>query len=465
VPGDALMTGWIIACAAVVAVALGAFSFRASLSNPAVLLFLVLGMYQGLRLVLIGTGVDAPYPEHVFEGRDIDQMVLKTASVLMVFVACIFMGMAMWGRTRITAPRWSPFVMARPSLRAQLTVSGTVTLIAALISFALMARYGGPSGMVRAAKFDKALAGLFPLRVPASLGTVLGAALLIDAAHQRKHGAVAVGVLLTVVNGGFVMLWGARSSLVVGFAVVLVGLVFPASKTIDRTVLPKLALVALMVFSVAFGLRASRELSLNGELMFAEDTLARRMSLATNAIALDAALLVVNDVGDRYEQRNGVDFVNGFVGPVPRAIWEGKPASVTPGVWIRQSYEPAARNGWPPGAPAMWFLNFGWLGVVVGGLLAGSIYRFLALTYARSTACGVNVAISVTAALSVFPMGIDPETPLRTAVHAVPLLLAVMAMARLDRRVAFQRTSRDESAFRLSSSTNSKPTGAVRQWI
>ncbi len=456
------MIGWIVACGAVVVVALGAFSFRASVSNPAVLLFLVLGMYQGVRMVLIGTGVDTPYPEHVFEGRDIDHMLLKTAAVLALFVTATFVGMAVWGRGRSSKQRWSPFVSHQPTLRAQLMVASATTLLAALISAALVARYGGPSGMIRAAKFDKALAGLFPLRVPASLGTVLGAAILIDAAHQRKPRLVAVGVLLTILNGGFVMLWGARSSLVVGFAVVLVGMVFPASKTIDRTVLPKLALVALVVFGVAFGLRASRELSLNGELMFAEDPLARRLSLATNAIALDSALLVVNDVGDRFEQRDGVDFVNGFIGPVPRAIWAGKPASVTPGVWIRQSYEPSARNGWPPGAPAMWFLNFGWLGVVVGGLLAGSVYRFLAQTYARATACGVNVAISVTAALSVFPMGIDPETPLRAAVHAVPLLLAVMAMAQLDRR-AVHTTSRREPTFRLSSTANTNAT--ARQWI
>ncbi len=64
---------------------------------------------------------------------------------------------------------------------------------------------------------------------------------------------------------------------------------------------------------------------------------------------------------------------------IPRAIWEGKP-SITIGQWIQETYTIGA-GATETSVGCTWFgelyLNFGWLGIVLGMILLGVVFRVL----------------------------------------------------------------------------------------
>ncbi len=431
------MIGPLVAVCLVAIMVFGAFKLPLSRTNPITVLFLSFGAFYGMRLMLIGFSLDDPFPESQFADRDVDDMLARTGIVLVIFIAAIFVGLAVSPRNsgeQRDKKGWV-FLDREPNPKFHLLVLLAITAVASLVSFALLVRFGGPSAMIQSAKVDKQLAGLFPLRVPATLGTALASALVIDAVRRKNWFLLSMAVTSTVLNGLSVMLWGARSAIVTGLAIVVIGLMFPPGSQQKKTnsrVLLKFAAVGLLVVSAAFGLRAVRELSLNGQLLFQEESLYRRVSLATNSIYLDASLLVVDDFDEVYEFRDGEDFLNGVFGMVPRAVWSGKPTSIVPGVWIRQNYEPDARNGWPVGAPIMWYVNFGLAGVAIGGVITGMVFRWIGLQYERAAPSGLNISLSVTLAIGVFHLGVEAETPSRIVVIALPLLLTSKVIERLS---------------------------------
>src|SRR5262249_13827026 len=136
-----------------------------------------------------------------------------------------------------------------------------------------------------------------------------------------------------------------------------------------------------------------------------------------------AVLLSVRDWPSTYPYRNGKDFVIGAEGVIPRFLWPGKPASVTPGSWFRQTYEPGHINGWPLGAVGDWYLNFGFAGLLFGGALSGAVFSVLMKTWWRVPWSPFTIASILTVVVFVVPTGVDALTPLRWVQWALPLLI------------------------------------------
>ena len=146
-------------------------------------------------------------------------------------------------------------------------------------------------------------------------------------------------------------------------------------------------------------------------------------ALMSRPAFFDALLLAVRDWPSAHPYRGGEDFIVGAEGIVPRAMWPGKPANVRPGSWFRQVYEPTHPNGWPLGAVGDWYLNFGLLGVLVGGGLSGLLYRVLMATWWRVPWSSFNVAALMCIVAFVVPTGIDALTLLHWVQWGFPLLL------------------------------------------
>ena len=68
---------------------------------------------------------------------------------------------------------------------------------------------------------------------------------------------------------------------------------------------------------------------------------------------------------------------------MPCVLWADKPTAIPPGKWFRQVYEPKKINGSPMGAGALWYLNFGWLGLLLGGLLSGLVIGLVSAAQRR----------------------------------------------------------------------------------
>jgi hypothetical protein len=83
--------------------------------------------------------------------------------------------------------------------------------------------------------------------------------------------------------------------------------------------------------------------------------------------------VIVQDF-DSTNYHYGDDFVQGFVGIVPRSLWPDKPEAINLGIWFRDTYMPG-KSGKPITAIGGWWLNFGYLGVILGLAFSGFMGR------------------------------------------------------------------------------------------
>jgi hypothetical protein len=201
----------------------------------------------------------------------------------------------------------------------------------------------------------------------------------------------------------------------------------------------RVLIAAVLVIGVSVGLRVVRDSFTNKTSVnpYASASVWRKMSVGINGTYLDASLLAHRDWPSKYDYRNGEDYKNGVLGSVPRVLWPAKPDPL-PGKWFRQVYQPETRNGWPVGAPTIWYLNFGLIGVFVGGLLSGAVLAWVAHRRKRASSSGVNTAMTFVLMVYVVQLGGSSEAPLMALTWAGPMLL-VMAWLRYRHRRTLAR--------------------------
>lgn len=414
-------------------------------AGDVVMLFLLgFGLFYAFRPVLFSLKLDQPFPEDLFDGPANSDLVALTALGLSLFLALALAGVAVV--TTSHGRGFGPFFIEREmDLRRAATVVAVLTAASALVSAYLLLRFGGVGRMISAAKYDKALAGLYIFRTMPAVGAVVATATWIDARARAgvSRRLTSMALAAAVLDAFFVFLWGSRSVLVIVGATIILGLrqrgsvarrtprSAPTGRARRNRVLVRLLLAGLLVIAVASGLRVARDDLTHGSVqtVYADAGAARQASLATNSILFDAAMLSFRDWPDHYRYRNGEDFYNGAVGVVPRFLWAGKPRAISPGAWFRQVYEPGKVNGWPMGAGALWYLNFGWWGLVVGGLISGVALGLVAKAQRLRPSNGFNTAVGVVIGVYVLGLGWDSETLIRAVIWLVPLWMVGLYVA------------------------------------
>lgn len=401
-----------------------------------VLLFvLVLCLFYGFRPLLFILGLDVPHPTDVFFPAELPGLLTRTLLGLTLFVAFAVLGIAAVLRSGTAG--WAPFFAKEETdPRRALLVVLVATGIGTLVSAYLLATYGGVGGVIRAGKYDKALAGLYWLRSVSAVGAVVSMTTFID--FRRQHLASRTLTLLPLVcgflNAFYVFMWGSRGVLVVVAVTLVLGLQAPRRSTTSagrQKVLVRLLSAVVLVVVLASGMRMVRDTLSHGEVQagYASSSAWRQASVGTNSIYFDAAMLSFRDWPSAHRHRGGVDFYNGVVGLVPRAIWDGKPAAIPPGKWFRQVYEPKKLNGWPMGAGALWYLNFGWLGLMLGGFFSGLVVGMVAAAQRRRPSTGFNAGVAVIAAVFVMPLGWDNQVLMKFVIWLVPMWILARFIA------------------------------------
>lgn len=167
----------------------------------------------------------------------------------------------------------------------------------------------------------------------------------------------------------------------------------------------------------------------------------------------DAFLLAIRDFQGAETKRNGEDFANAFLGLVPRALWPDKPQFINVGDWFAQVYKPGKVSGTPVTLLGEWFLNFGILGLVVGGTLSGSLYRGIILRYPdyRTNPLVFMTVISVVFNITAF--GASNNLPRKVVLFGAPLLAFIF--------VAEYISKRSRGPRQLRSSATQLPTAVI----
>jgi hypothetical protein len=393
--------------------------------------------FYGLHMLAIATGLDSLAPDYLFvqtSSAVVTRANLLLALFLLLVIPGLMIGSAWHGRAGLLFPR----IERQPSPGDYRRLATLLTLASVGLMLALLARYGSYGGAIRAAKFDKDLAGTYLFHIVPNLGAVTSAAWFLDILRRRRGRLTSsqrteclVSAGFAVLNGLCVLAWGSRTLLTITGLTLLAGwAVFRSpgtnsSRRGGRLTLLRLSLVGLIVLSVVVGLRIGRDQVLTGEVTsgIADEQPVRQVAVAGNMVQYDAFVLATRDWPSTFRYRDGQDFVLGMQGVVPRVVWAGKPTNVAPGTWFRQVYEPEKRNGWPPGSAGEWYLNFGLPGLALGGLLSGILLGSAARALHAARMNPFAFAASIAIGLQVLVVGFHAQLPVRWFQWCLPLIL------------------------------------------
>jgi hypothetical protein len=385
------------------------------------------------RPLMLAVGLDSPFPTLLFQERDTESLLVLGQAVVVLFL------LALWAGARLLTPLVRPVAVLFPQPRAALSprtlVLLTVVLTAAAfaVTVALWIRYGGPAGLLQASKVDRDIADSRALRTIPMLAALLGVAAFFTV---RKAPLLRLFVLgLIVVNGYLSWTWGARDVPVLSVVALLAGaLIFGetgrrAARRPDGHWLrdPRwrrgFLLVPVIALLLAFTLRTARDTVLWGELaptIEGQGTV-RQVAVATNNTFYDALLLYLDDWPDRFDFTGGADFVDGSVAAVPSILVGAQEPFVSPAVQLAQTYIDR-NNGFPATPVGDWYVNLGFLGVALGGLLSGLVVRAGQFAFRRFLRDPLVWGFSLVFMIRIFPGGVWATSAPKWVAIGLPII-------------------------------------------
>lgn len=426
------------ACVFFAVLAFIGFRLAAGIKDVIAIFVLTFSMFYGLRPLLFTLGLDSPFPGQFFDASKSPALAAVTLLWLSAYLALFAWGAYVMIKL-INPPGSLFFAKGEPSPRRMMFASAALTAFGTLISAALVARYGGVGALIYSVKIQKTLTGLYVLKIPSAIGAIVATATFLQLRRTpdgRRSTAAYVWLLCGLLNGFYVFLWGQRSTFVIVGVMLLLGTVPERLRNSPSKVFARVLLAVLIVILMSAGLRVARDSLTRGEVQPVVSSAGtfRQISLATNSIYFDASMLAFRDWPKEYPYRMGEDFALGLEGAVPRLVWSGKPPTVVSGRWFRALYQPNIVNGWPIGAPTLWYLNFGAVGILFGGLLSGLTLGWITCAQRRSYGSGLNLGIALVSTIYVFQLGWSAEMPLYFGIWLAPLWCVVAYVTGGSRR-------------------------------
>jgi hypothetical protein len=437
-------------------VVIWALVYRSLVSHPLDAMALTL-YYLALQLLwrplVLATGLDTPFPTVLFEERDTESLLLLGQAVVVGFL------LALWAGARLLSPLVRPVSVLFPRSRGPLA-PGTLVVLAVILTAAAFAataalwlRYGGPSGLLQATKVDRDIEVDRALRAIPMLAALLGVAAFYSVPRASLQRVLVLGLI--AVNGYLSWTWGARDVPVLSAVALLAGsLIFGATgrraaRRPDGNWLRdprwrrRFLLVPVLVVLLAFTLRTARDTVLWGELAptIEGQTVVRQVAVATNNTFYDALLLYLDDWPDRFDLTGGDDFVDGSVAAVPSVLVGQQDPFLSPAAQLARTYIDR-NNGFPATAIGDWYVNFGFPGIVLGGLLSGLVARAGQRAFRRFLHDPLVWGFSLVFMIRVFPGGVWATSTPKWVALGLPLvvftLLANMFVrrAREDREIS-----------------------------
>ncbi|HET6392871.1 MAG TPA: hypothetical protein VFG13_08660 [Blastococcus sp.] len=399
------------------------------------------------RPLTLAAGLDTPFPTEVFAGRDVGGLIVGGQAVVALWLLAMFAG-ARW-LTPLVRPTMLLFPRRRTTLapRVVLTLAVLLSVAALAATAVLWARYGGPTGLIQAAKVDRSVTESRALRSLPLMGALLSVAAFYSV-RPRAYGQRLLALGLVVLNGVLNFTWGARDVLVVSLVALVAGALLFSRRMRERhgdlsglswlrdpLWRRRLVLVAVLALGLAFALRLARDTALIGGAAPSIEGQGplRAFSVATNTTLYDTLLLILDDWPDEQPFHGGRDFVDGAVTSVPSVIAGEQEPFVSPAVQVAQTYVDR-NNGFPATAVGDWYLNLGLVGILLGGLLSGVLARAAQVAFARFREDPLVWGFSLVFMLRIFPGGLWATSLPRWVAIGLPLVLLALALDLVSRR-------------------------------
>ena len=439
-----------ILAAAAITFAAWIVTFLLTVDHPLDAMALLL-YFTGYNLVfrpfVIGLGLDSPSPDDVFFNRDLSSLISTTHVLILLWFAAMIAG------NRLLRPFSLVFSIGVPrppnavTSRQLLKISLALTIAASVATLILWGRFGGLEGLVQASKGDRTV-GSRTSRLLPFLATVTSAATYLAALQERRLATIrnespvrSIALVLVALNALYSFSWGARDSAVFGLLTVVAGHTFFGSTSLTETgqrllswwrsgrLIGRLMLVVLLLGLLTFGLRATRDEIVIGEVAstIQGQSVPRQIAIATNNTTYDALLLVIDEWPKTFPYRGSDDFRDGALTSLPGFVAQN-PGNESLPVVVAQTFIPHRTNGWPITPVGDWYIGFGPIGVLVGGVISGMLGRSIQLRLRDFATNPLSWAMLVMFVGRVYPMGFWSASFTRYMTLGLPMALLAFAM-------------------------------------
>jgi|GEM_PF-2176235 len=393
-----------------------------------------------VRAFFLLTGLDVPYPEELMPSYMENE---RNKTLLLTFTWVIGFSLAALarpignavGNIFIRPPKIGEG-SSGPHPMAFLIVCFGLFALSILVALIPITKFGfNIAAITHAVRIDKLFGGIFFVVNIAAICGYFCSAFVFTAIQQQRAGRWHVNntLLYTVFFMGFIavlttILYGDRDQVMFYFVFTVLGFSLFVKK------LPMLALGVFGAFSV-WGLSFMQVMRLKlwgHDLEF--DSIIRQFSAALNMDFYDKTLLMLY----HYPTggfRAGQDYALGFLGVIPRSIWQNKPQFVDPGAWFRSQFYPEQSSGWPLTITAEWFMNFSWFGVLAGGLISGILYTGINSRYRDFTTNPLAFMLLFILAIRVFPLGYKATVPQYIILWWIPIIVCMVFLRIFSQRV------------------------------
>jgi hypothetical protein len=276
------------------------------------------------------------------------------------------------------------------------------------------------------------------------LGIILWAWQLLDSPSRTRLQVVSFATVLGGAVVFFGIIYGARKYLFFLFFGLLV------ATTLRRGVksLPKLKLAAgmsiLIVFFGVWGaIRATPVAALLGigdATPAVQNRDVRQGYSSGLADPFGAAVLVWQVFPDQEPFRHGQTLLVTVLGFIPRAVWPDKPVGIGKDLtryYVGPFYEPVQGFSVTITLPADLYVNFGWIGVGIGGLILGLISRVVVSYACRGMTNGIQTRAARVLLPTLFVIGLgevraDMSQMLAFYIMTGVPLVTILSMFRMD---------------------------------
>lgn len=199
------------------------------------------------------------------------------------------------------------------------------------------------------------------------------------------------GLVLITVTAVILLMFGQRAELFIPFITFLLASYGLRVKKQNKLGIGRLVIIILVLVTASsllgqarifFRNAASEEISIGS---FYEQIKEQqeaspffhRISKGINLNTFDHFAILTQDYSFIGGELAGLHFWRGIQGLIPRAFWQGKPAAINSGAWFSNRYYGSILSGMPFGVVGEWWLNFSLIGLCLGFIFIGILYRLL----------------------------------------------------------------------------------------
>lgn len=414
----------------------GAYLFRLAQADQITGLC-VLSMLAAIfhvRPLLFFLRLDSPAPDWLF--YDYWYLVALASAAGLAWIIVFILAHALLTLPQKAIAKLFPAADARINMKLLIVVCVLLTLFGVAINLSLIRQEGAVEDFIWAVKREKSFSGLYVIRQICVLSALVCLTALIGSARdtliatpsRRRQlpiflGAFLVGLIAANLGANF--MWGNRFNIAMFLVVAIV-----AYHTYVRKIsIAELVVLICLSGALLHSLRILRELIVysgqSQETVLAQMSFLRGLSFSLHFSEYDALMLVIRDVGNLFQFRQGEDFLNGIVSWIPGFLWEGKPSTFHVGPWLRQVYEPDRINGWPVTVVGAWYVNFGIIGIFVGAMLSGLVVGALDRCYRNSHNNPWHAVLAPAFGLFLFDGGLNTGFPQYLVLYVLPIALLI----------------------------------------